>query len=81
MVQCIVRHDDIDDPCHDREVGSRDSTLDTTRIDDVRIGAVRPLITPALLQERLPVRRRHAGAGGDAAAPPSPTCCTAATTG
>ncbi len=46
----------IDDPLHDREVGVRDSTLDTTRIDDVRIGAVRPLITPALLQERVPVR-------------------------
>jgi len=46
----------LDDPEHDREVGSRDSTLDTTRIDDVRIGAVRPLITPALLQERVPVR-------------------------
>src|ERR1700704_5657787 len=45
-----------DDPRHDREVGARDSTLDTTRIDDVRIGAVRPLITPALLQERVPVR-------------------------
>jgi 3-deoxy-7-phosphoheptulonate synthase len=46
----------LDDPRHDREAGSRDSTLDTTRIDDVRIGAVRPLITPALLQERVPVR-------------------------
>ncbi len=46
----------LDDPRHDREVGSRDSTLDTTRIDDVRIGAVRPLMTPALLQERVPVR-------------------------
>jgi 3-deoxy-7-phosphoheptulonate synthase len=46
----------IDDPRHDREAGTRDSTLDTTRIDDVRIGAVRPLITPALLQERVPVR-------------------------
>jgi 3-deoxy-7-phosphoheptulonate synthase len=45
-----------DDPRHDREIGARDSTLDTTRIDDVRIGAVRPLITPALLQERVPVR-------------------------
>ena len=45
----------VDDPTHDREAGSRDSTLDTTRIDDVRIGAVRPLITPALLQERVPV--------------------------
>ena len=31
-------------------------TLDTTRIDDVRIGAVRPLINPALLQERVPLR-------------------------
>jgi len=46
----------LDDPFHDAEIGSRDSTLDTTRIDDVRIGAVRPLITPALLQERVPVR-------------------------
>jgi 3-deoxy-7-phosphoheptulonate synthase len=46
----------LDDPLHDHEVGTRDSTLDTTRIDDVRIGAVRPLITPALLQERVPVR-------------------------
>ena len=31
------------------------STLDTTRTDDTRIGAVRPLITPALLDEWLPV--------------------------
>ncbi len=46
----------IDDPRHDQEVGLRDSTLDTTRIDDVRIGAVRPLMTPALLQERVPVQ-------------------------
>ncbi|HEY0857105.1 MAG TPA: 3-deoxy-7-phosphoheptulonate synthase, partial [Albitalea sp.] len=45
-----------DDHRHDREIGTRDSTLDTTRIDDVRIGAVRPLITPALLQERVCVR-------------------------
>ncbi|GKS94838.1 hypothetical protein AVAK2825_09905 [Acidovorax sp. SUPP2825] len=30
------------------------STHDTTRIDDTRIRAVRPLITPALLQEWLP---------------------------
>jgi 3-deoxy-7-phosphoheptulonate synthase len=45
----------LDDPLHDREIGARDSTMDTTRIDDVRIGAVRPLMTPALLQERVPV--------------------------
>jgi 3-deoxy-7-phosphoheptulonate synthase len=49
----------LDDARHDREVGSRaiqpGSTRDTTRIDDTRIEAVRPLITPALLQERLPV--------------------------
>ncbi|MGA8392663.1 MAG: 3-deoxy-7-phosphoheptulonate synthase, partial [Burkholderiaceae bacterium] len=31
------------------------TTHDTTRIDDTRIGAVRPLITPALLEEWLPV--------------------------
>ena len=31
------------------------STHDTTRIDDTRIGAVRPLLTPAILQEWLPV--------------------------
>lgn len=30
------------------------TTLDTTRVDDVRIRAVRPLVTPALLQEWLP---------------------------
>ena len=30
-------------------------THDTTRIDDTRIAAVRPLVTPALLQEWLPV--------------------------
>ena len=44
-----------DDPAHDREVGERNSTRDTTRIDDTRIDAVRPLITPALLMESLPV--------------------------
>ena len=38
----------LDDPWHDREAGVRDApgapaTLDTTRIDDVRIGAVRAL--------------------------------------
>ena len=43
-----------DDPAHDREVGQRNPTRDTTRIDDTRIEAVRPLITPALLMERLP---------------------------
>ena len=31
------------------------TTHDTTRIDDTRIGAVRPLMTPALLQERQPL--------------------------
>jgi 3-deoxy-7-phosphoheptulonate synthase len=34
---------------------ARISTHDTTRTDDIRIGAVRPLITPALLEEWLPV--------------------------
>lgn len=45
----------IDDSSHDRELGPADSTQDTTRIDDVRIGAVRPLISPALLQDELPI--------------------------
>jgi 3-deoxy-7-phosphoheptulonate synthase len=45
----------LDNPFHDQEAGSADSTQDTTRIDDVRIGAVRPLISPALLQDELPV--------------------------
>jgi 3-deoxy-7-phosphoheptulonate synthase len=48
-----MRH--IDNPSHDQEVGVADATQDTTRIDDVRIGAVRPLISPALLQDELPV--------------------------
>ena len=43
----------LDDPRHDREVGERHATRDTTRIDDTRIDAVRPLITPALLMEKL----------------------------
>lgn len=45
----------LDNPFHDQEAGCADSTQDTTRIDDVRIGAVRPLISPALLQDELPV--------------------------
>ena len=48
----------IDDAAHDHEVGSADlvdATHDTTRIDDVRIRTVRPLISPALLQDELPV--------------------------
>jgi 3-deoxy-7-phosphoheptulonate synthase len=45
----------IDKPLHDCEIGVAGATQDTTRIDDVRIGAVRPLISPALLQDELPV--------------------------
>ncbi|MFG6447406.1 3-deoxy-7-phosphoheptulonate synthase [Roseateles sp. BYS180W] len=45
----------LDNPLHDREAGSRDATVDTTRTDDTRIGAVRPLISPALLQDELPI--------------------------
>lgn len=44
----------IDNPSHDQEVDVADATQDTTRIDDVRIGAVRPLISPALLLDELP---------------------------
>ncbi|AOK32011.1 MULTISPECIES: 3-deoxy-7-phosphoheptulonate synthase [Burkholderia] len=45
----------IDDPRHYHEAGTADATQDTTRIDDVRISAVRPLISPALLQDEMPV--------------------------
>jgi 3-deoxy-7-phosphoheptulonate synthase len=45
----------LDDPLHDHEVGSRDSTRDTTRTDDTRISAVRPLISPALLLDEQPI--------------------------
>ena len=34
-------------------------TLDKTRVDDTRIGAVRPLLTPALLEEQLPASTAH----------------------
>ena len=48
-----------DDWQHDHEVGALASipepTHDTTRVDDVRIGAVRPVISPALLQDELPM--------------------------
>ncbi len=45
----------LDDHRHDRETGSRDSTLDSTRTDDTRIGMVRALISPALLLDELPL--------------------------
>jgi len=45
----------VDDSRNDREAGSRDATLDTTRIDDTRIAAVRALVAPAVLLEELPV--------------------------
>jgi len=45
----------IDDPAHDREAGAADGTLDTTRIDDTRIRAVRALISPAVVLEEQPV--------------------------
>ncbi|MEY3612379.1 MAG: hypothetical protein RJB14_2101, partial [Pseudomonadota bacterium] len=35
------------------------STQDKTRIDDTRIASVRPLMTPALLEERLPATPTH----------------------
>lgn len=47
-----------DDWQHDHEVGAADAPLgthDSTRVDDLRIGAVRPLISPALLQDEMPM--------------------------
>lgn len=35
------------------------STKDKTRIDDTRIASVRPLLTPALLEEQLPASETH----------------------
>lgn len=43
----------MDDFAHDREAGAA-GTQDATRIDDVRIRAVRPLISPALLEDEVP---------------------------
>ncbi|WP_370538169.1 3-deoxy-7-phosphoheptulonate synthase [Ideonella sp.] len=48
-----------DDWQHDHEVGGDSllpppATHDTTRVDDLRIGAVRPLISPALLLDDMP---------------------------
>ena len=52
-------NNDLDDPRHDRETGrvfpAAAATLDTTRIDDTRIAAVRALVSPAVLLEELPV--------------------------
>jgi 3-deoxy-7-phosphoheptulonate synthase len=45
----------LDDHQHDREVGSRDGTNDTTLTDDTRISAVRALISPALLLDQQPI--------------------------
>jgi 3-deoxy-7-phosphoheptulonate synthase len=45
----------LDDHRHDRETGSRDATRDSTRTDDTRIDAVRPLISPALLLDEQPI--------------------------
>ena len=48
-----------DDWRHDHEVGvdspGWSATVDSTRVDDLRIAAVRPLISPALLQDELPM--------------------------
>jgi 3-deoxy-7-phosphoheptulonate synthase len=45
----------LDNHRHDHEIGSRDATRDSTRTDDTRIDAVRPLISPALLLDELPL--------------------------
>ena len=44
-----------DDTRYDHEAGARNGTSGAARVDDVRIGAVRPLITPSLLLERVPM--------------------------
>jgi 3-deoxy-7-phosphoheptulonate synthase len=44
-----------DDTRYDQEAGAHNSAPSAARIDDVRIGAVKPLITPSLLLERVPM--------------------------
>jgi 3-deoxy-7-phosphoheptulonate synthase len=43
------------DTRYDHEAGPSQGVTGTTRVDDVRIGAVRPLLTPSLLLERVPM--------------------------
>jgi 3-deoxy-7-phosphoheptulonate synthase len=43
-----------DDTRYDHEAGAAQGLAAATRVDDVRIHAVRPLITPSLLLERVP---------------------------
>ena len=43
-----------DDTRYDHEAGPAQGVSGAARVDDVRIGAVRPLITPSLLLERVP---------------------------
>ena len=71
-----------DDWQHDREIGVQSgTTLDTTRVDDVRIGAVRPLISPALLLDDMPAPEAAQSRSSSARAPSSLPCSTAPTTG
>jgi 3-deoxy-7-phosphoheptulonate synthase len=44
-----------DDTRYDHEAAARNDVTGAARVDDVRIGAVRPLITPSLLLERVPM--------------------------
>jgi 3-deoxy-7-phosphoheptulonate synthase len=44
-----------DDTRYDHEAGPPQGLAGAARVDDVRIGAVRPLITPSLLLERVPM--------------------------
>jgi 3-deoxy-7-phosphoheptulonate synthase len=43
------------DTRYDHEAGPSQAVTATARVDDVRIGAVRPLLTPSLLLERVPM--------------------------
>lgn len=43
-----------EDARYDREAGPRGGAPAAERVDDVRIGAVKPLVTPSLLLERVP---------------------------
>jgi 3-deoxy-7-phosphoheptulonate synthase len=54
----LNRAEVVNAPLNSEEEGLLEGTLDTTRVDDLRIGAVRPLISPALLQDEMPLTRK-----------------------
>jgi hypothetical protein len=57
-----------------------DTTLDTTRVDDTRIAAVRALVSPAVMLEELPATPAIEALVVNMPAWPLAACCEAMTT-